>query len=171
MISQYGILAAIGVGGLTALAIFWCRSNWGRVVLACCSFAVYVLLGLGVAAQLGQPLPWKAASLAGLSQEQEYIVLSYALKENVAIYLWVQIPGEPKPVYISQPWSAQTVKQLMEEEAASKAAHKLGTGTGRLRMKKGPLDDQLDEEDTWVFHPEPVPDNPPKRPETNETTN
>jgi len=87
------------------------------------------------------------------------VILAYTFIENEAIYVWLQVPGRSIPVYLALPWSESQAKEMIEMGVMAKLLKKGGQGTGRLMMRQQKTENQ---EDTWVLHPEPVPEYPPK---------
>ena len=165
MIAFWGTISVLGLFCLIIIAVLGARNGWLRVGIAGISLLVYFTLGLGLLTQLGGPMPYKPVlgvkltSLAGLNLNEDCVILAYTFVENEAIYIWLQVPGQPIPVYLALPWSEGQAKEMIEADAQARMFKKGGLGTGRLMMKRQKTENQ---EDTWVLHPEPVPEYPPK---------
>jgi len=117
------ILSAIAIGLIGWLAV------WARKKIFIRVFAVFLTIFAlafhfnGSVYLWGKPKPiyleWSKEVL-----KKDAVVLSYVLKENVAIYLWLRIPGKQHPVAYSLPWSLESAKQLNK---ASQEAEAQGT--------------------------------------------
>ena len=81
-------------------------------------------------------------------------VVSSVMRENVAIYVWLQIPGIAEPRAYALPWSEQTAREL---QAARQKAEQDGAGV-RMRLR---FSSTLDDREP-VFYARPREALPPK---------
>lgn len=124
-----------------------------RGVIATVAYLVAIGLGLILVLNtMGTPKPyalewpWVGA--------KEVSVLAAVPVENVAIYVWIGIPGEHEPRSYSLPWSQKTAQQL--QDAMNKAE---GDGT-ELRM--GMQFDGVSDNSEPMFYAAPQPPMPEK---------
>jgi hypothetical protein len=87
----------------------------------------------------------------------EATVVSARLRENEAIYLWIELPETNEPRAYRLPWIHELAKQL---HGAQREAQAKGT---KVQMRL-PFKDQTDEQEP-VFYAQPQPPLPPKRAE------
>ena len=151
-LGQYFAGAAILAAVLATIGIWAPRRAWikaGAVAVA----ALFLPLGyLGMIDLLGKPKPW-ALELGGHSVEEASVV-SAVMREDVAIYVWLRIPGIAEPRAYALPWSEQTARQL---QAAQQKAEQDGDAV-RMRMR---FSDTLDDREP-VFYARPREALPPK---------
>lgn len=115
--------------------------------------ALFLPLGyLGLADLLGKPKPW-ALEFGGQSMEEARVV-SAVMRENVAIYVWLQIPGIAEPRAYALPWSEETAREL---QGAEQEAERNGDSV-RMRLR---FSATLDEQEP-VFYARPREALPPK---------
>lgn len=145
--------AAAALAAVLATIGIWApRRAWikvGAVAVA----ALFLPLGyLGLADLLGKPKPW-ALELGGQDMEEASVV-SAVMREDVAIYVWLQIPGIAEPRAYALPWSEEAAREL---QAAQQKAEQDGNGV-RMRMRfSATLDDREP-----VFYARPREALPPK---------
>jgi len=124
--------------------------TWQRTGSATVFVLLIALVYGGSIELLGRPKPvrleWRAMEKAE--------VLGASLRENEAIYLWLQFDGAPEPKVYTLPWSMQTAQNLQDAMQESEA-----TGTG-VEMTMS-LDSGLDDREP-KFHPTPQPALPDK---------
>ena len=82
------------------------------------------------------------------------------MKENEAIYLWLQLPEVEEPRSYELPWSEETAKQLHK---AQQDAEQTGT---EVKMKK-PFEKTMDTEDPVFYAAPQAP--PPMKDSTDDT--
>lgn len=109
-----GYIALI-MTAMTTLVI-WSR----RETIVRASAVLVFLLGLPMAGTialgpLGHPAPKWVWSRGGTMHFQKGTrVLAFKLEPDVAIYLWIKVPGETEPRYISIPWNRPLAERLVE---------------------------------------------------------
>lgn len=89
-----------------------------------------------------------------IDQAQEAQVLGQDFHENVAIYLYLKLPGEPQPRNYSIPWNSKTASELQ------KAIGEAQRNGGGVRMRL-PFEPTLDGREP-KFYATPQPAMPPK---------
>lgn len=100
---------------------------------------------------LGRPKP---ASLEWIAQAEEATVVGVRMREDEAIYLWLELEPASEPRAYVIPWSQEQAKELQEamQEAESKG--------GEVKMR-GPFSARQDTEEPMFYaQPQAVP--PPK---------
>jgi hypothetical protein len=126
----------------------------GRVWQRTASASVFVLLIAVVYAGsielLGRPKPVR---LEWRDMEKAQ-VLAANMRENEAIYLWLQFDGAPEPKVYTLPWSMQTAQNLQNAMEESEAT---GTGVEMTMSLESGLDDREPK-----FHATPQPALPDK---------
>lgn len=119
------------------------------------SALVYMaLLGVfyvGFIASLSKPKPALFEEFGGLDDES--VVLSAKIENEIAIYLWLQFEGTSEPRSFVFPWDADMAAELRE-------AMREGQGKHRILMRGFGDNNRLDTQD--YFRTEPVPTDPPK---------
>lgn len=104
---------------LMTTLVIWSRKE--TVVRA--SAVLVFLLGLPVAGTLAlgplsRPAPEWVWSRGGTMNFQKGTrVLAFKLRPDVAIYLWIEVPGEDEPRYVSIPWNRPLAEKLVEMRA------------------------------------------------------
>lgn len=126
------------------------RVKLGALVTA----AVFLPLGyVAIVSLLGLPKPldleWFPPS------EDDTTVLASQLREDEAIYIWVQRPDAVEPRAYVLPWSEQLARQL--HEAQRSAETEGGTVQANLKAKKKNADPA-----ERMFYSTPPPPPPPK---------
>lgn len=96
-----------------------------------------------------------------LSKAKEAVVLAARIKENDAIYLWLELPGRDQPAYYSMPWIDRVAQDL---EGAKKQVEE----HGGLILMKDPFEQTMRtglkaDKDERVFYASPPPRPPPKQ--------
>ncbi len=139
--------------GLSAIA-FWSPRSVGVKVSALVLAALLMLTGhLGLVDLLGKPKP---ASLEWAGRTvPEATVLASVLRENEAIYLWLQFDGADEPRAYVLAWSMDEARQLQK-------AQRRGRAQGTPVRVRGPFKTDR-ETDKPMFYAAPQPPLPPKR--------
>ena len=126
----------------------------GRVWQRAASATVFVLLIAlvygGSIELLGRPKPVR---LEWRDMEKAQ-VLGASMREDQAIYLWLQFDGASEPKVYALPWSMQTAQDLQNAMQQGEAT---GTGVEMTMPLKSGLDDREPK-----FHPIPQPALPDK---------
>lgn len=86
---------------------------------------------------------------------EETTVIAAQMKEEVAIYLWVQRPDSEEPRAYVLPWDEQTARQLHEAQRAAEAEG------GTVQVRLSPTQKNLDPADR-MFYAAPPAAPPPK---------
>ena len=145
-------VAVLLASALAAISIWAPRRLWMKAtavaitaLLSASAYASYVEL-------LSKPKP---VSLEWAQRHaNEATVIAASLKENVAIYLWLQLEGAESPRAYALPWSQEAAEQLQQ---AMREAEEQGTGV----QMESPFD--TDRQPTeMVFHAAPQPAMPQK---------
>lgn len=121
---------------------------------------IYLGVSVGLALYLynqllSQPRP---ISQEFFNSAEEAVVLATHPRSGEAIYLWLQLPGNPQPAYYVMPWSGRAAEEL---EISQREAREHG---GRVVMN-GPFNQDRRhglkaEEEERIFFPA-VPPRPP----------
>lgn len=149
----YAGLAAIMVT-LAHIGVWSPRKLWLKL-LALGVLCLFFPVGyLSLAELLGRPKP---VSLEWVQRHAPKAnLVGASMRENEAIYVWLQLPDEPEPRAYRLPWSRQLAQQL---QGAQAQAEKNGTGV----EMKSPFEESMDRRDP-VFHARPQEALPEKRP-------
>ena len=114
---------------------------WQRTASASLFVVLVVVVYAGSAELLGRPKPlrleWRDA--------QHAQVLGSSMRENDAIYLWLQFEGDSEPRAYRLPWSIQAAQQL---QTATQEGEANGTGV-QMTMSAG--DSGLDEREPKFY--------------------
>lgn len=141
----YTAFLAIGVA-LAALAI-WSRTLWPRIGAVLLLLGIVGLGPVALASLTGEP---RRASLEWWARNAEDVeVLGHRIVEDVAIYVFVNLPGYDAPQNIALPYSDEAAEQLQQAAAEGEA-----TGQG-VRMRRL-MDDSLDEQAPMFWSPPPA---------------
>lgn len=138
--------------GLAALTLYAVRvpgSLLRRVTVCAVFLATSLLIFLLTVSLLGNP---KAISLENMKAEKAN-VLAARMREGVAIYLWLMLPGENEPKYYAIPWD----QKLAEDLNRAMKEQKEGDGLGM----KLPFERSWDQRER-KFYPIPQPKMPDK---------
>jgi hypothetical protein len=137
---------------LAAWAVIWSRRDTHVRHLA--------VLGLVLALPALVPLAletsgWHRPEWAAWRLSGDYKVLAYKAVWGEGIYLYLDSPGEPRP--ISLPWSIRTIHRIQEADQLSR---KRGNKRGgfRFRINNASPND-------YQFRSLPQKDNPPPKPD------
>ncbi|MGF1609075.1 MAG: hypothetical protein ACFCUQ_06750 [Kiloniellales bacterium] len=85
----------------------------------------------------------------------ETTVIAAQMKEDVAIYLWVQRPDSEEPRSYVLPWDEQVARQLHEAQRAAEAEG------GTVQVRLSPQQKDIEQADR-MFYAAPPPAPPPK---------
>lgn len=134
------------VSGLGGIAIWARRPTPIKVAALILSALLIVTTYAGFIELLGRPKP---ATLEFVAKVEGATVLGAKLLEGEAIYLWLQLAGEPEPRSYVLPWSNEQAVQLQE---AMREADSEGSAV-RIR---GPLRSlQATREPAFYAQPQP----------------
>ena len=139
---------------LAGIAVWAPRALWVKV--SALVLAALLMAGAygGLVDLLGRPKPATMEWVMGAAPEAT--VLGASLRENEAIYLWLQFDETPAPRAYVLPWSLETAKQLQK---ATQQAEAQGSA---VRMRR-PFESTPDPNEP-LFYAEPQPPLPPKPP-------
>jgi len=143
--TNWFIIATALTAVLASIAIWSPRSLPLKIGALICATAFLPLGYFGMNDILSRPKPML---LETVNKDIEQVqVLSSIMKENEAIYLWLQLPEVDEPRSYKLPWSEEMAKQLHK---AQQDAEQDGT---EVKMKK-PFEKSVDSEDA-VFYAAP----------------
>jgi hypothetical protein len=123
---------------------------WQRTVSATVFVLLIALVYGGSIELLGRPKPVR---LEWRDMEKAQ-VLGASMREDQAIYLWLQFDGAPEPKVYALPWSMQTAQNLQDAMQEGEAR---GTGVEMTMSLESGLDDREPK-----FHATPQPALPDK---------
>ncbi len=158
-ISGLPFLYAVFVALAAALAVItvWSRRRalWKSIAVA----LVVLVLPLGYFAYvdlLAKPKPMRLE----FRDFGETDVISAVMKEGEAIYLWLNVDGEPR--YYEMPWSDAVALELQK---AMREARRIGTSVGmRLQeLVEGEFEGSEEQRPAQKFYALPYPAPPEKR--------
>lgn len=133
--------------------VVWAKvTRRARFMAAGLFFAALLFIPVVEGLTLSRPLPLDRAWW--FSGEAE--VLSFQLQENVAIYLWIVLEGDPQPRYFSFPWDKVLAQGLLD-------AQEQGKGEGNPRLTIPPYEPSL-ETRRPIPYPAPQPKTLPDKP-------
>jgi hypothetical protein len=147
----FGVVAVLA-GALSSITI-WAPRRLAIKLLAVGGVTLFLpAVYAGFAQLLALPKPvglewWQANA-------QEATVLAASLREDEAIYLWLQLKDVPEPRAYSLPWHRDLAEQL---QAAQREAEE---SQSQVQMRL-PFEDSLDELEP-KFYAMPQPQLPPK---------
>lgn len=151
LLPLFAVVVAL-VAGLAVVSIWAPRRLAMKLAalglaLACMPTAYAAMMGL-----LSMPKP--ASFEWWLDQAEEATVLGSSIKEDQAIYLWLQIDSAEEPRAYVLPWNRRMAEELQE------AARQAEEARSALRMRL-PFEPSLDEREPR-FYALPQPALPPK---------
>jgi len=156
--TNWFVLATALTAVLASIAIWSPRSLPLKIGALICATAFLPLGYFGLNDILSRPKP---VLLETVHKDIEQVqVLSSIMKENEAIYLWLQLPEVEEPRSYELPWSEETAKQLHK---AQQDAEQTGT---EVKMKK-PFEKTMDTEDPIFYAAPQTP--PPMKDSTDDT--
>jgi len=156
--TNWFVLATALTAVLASIAIWSPRSLPLKIGALICATAFLPLGYFGLNDILSRPKP---VLLETVHKDIEQVqVLSSIMKENEAIYLWLQLPEVEEPRSYELPWSEETAKQLHK---AQQDAEQTGT---EVKMKK-PFEKTMDTEDPVFYAAPQAP--PPMKDSTDDT--
>ncbi len=139
---------------LASIAVWAPRTLWLKLSALVLSGLLMATAYMSQVDLLGKPKPitmeWAMAAVP------EATVLGATMRENEAIYLWLQFDQSSEPRAFVLPWNLETAKQL---QGAMRQALTDGT---KVRMRR-PFEPSLDRHEP-MFYAEPQPALPPKAP-------
>jgi hypothetical protein len=147
----FGAVAVLA-GALSSITV-WAPRRLAIKVLALGGVTLFLpTVYAGFAQLLALPKPvalewWQANA-------EEATVLAASMREDEAIYLWLQLKGVPEPRAYALPWHRELAEQL---QAAQREAEE---SQSQVQMRL-PFEDSLDEREP-KFYAMPQPQLPPK---------
>jgi hypothetical protein len=140
----YAALIAIAVT-LAHIVVWSPRKLWIKL-LALGALCLFFPVGYASLAELlGRPKPVLLEWVQRHAPTAN--VLGASMKENEAIYVWLQMPGEVEPRAYRLPWTRQLAQQLQGAQAQAEKNH---TGV----EMRAPFEDSLERREP-VFHARP----------------
>jgi len=152
--THWFVIAATMAGLLATIAIWSPRSVKLKVAALLCASLFLPLGYVSLNDILSRPKPMSLESAH--KRLEEVRIVSAVMKEDVGIYLWLQIPEITEPRSYKLPWSTEAAKQLHKAQQEAEAS-----GT-EVKMKK-PFEKNIDNRDA-VFYAAPQPAPPEKAP-------
>ena len=143
--THWFVIAATLAGLLATIAIWSPRSVKLKVAALLCATLFLPLGYISLNDILSRPKPMSLESAH--KQLEEVKIVSALMKEDVGIYLWLQIPEITEPRSYKLPWSEDAAKQLHK---AQQEAESNGT---EVKMKK-PFEKNIDNRDA-IFYAAP----------------
>ena len=146
---------ALSMGALATIAVWSRRRMLWKTAAVTLTAATLALGYLGYIDLLSQPKP--------LGLEIRHLkrvdVISAVLREGKAIYLWLNVEGEPR--FYELPWNSVLALEL---QAAMREARQAGTGVGmRLQELEGNFEGSVENRKGQRFYPQPIPAPPEKQ--------
>ena len=145
------VVIAAALAGITVWAR---RAVWIKVSALVLTVLLMATAYAALVELLGKPKP--VALEWAMQFVPEATVLGVSMRENEAIYLWLQFDGGAEPRAYVLPWHMETAKQLHQ---AMQQADANGTA---VRMRR-PFESDHDPNES-LFYAEPQPALPPKVP-------
>jgi hypothetical protein len=128
-------LAAVVIALGLAILTVWSRRRLALRFLAVFAAALFMPVAYGAMSELlSRPKPARLEWVR--AQAEEAKVLAADMQENVAIYLWLRLPGESEPLAYVLPWSEEAAKQL--QGAMRKAEGEKSEVRMRAPFKRNP---------------------------------
>lgn len=156
--THWFVIATALITVLASIAIWSPRALPLKIVALLCATALLPLSYFSLNDILSRPKP---AQLEVVHKNIDQVqVLSSIMKEDEAIYLWLQITDVDEPRSYKLPWSEETAKQLHK---AQQEAEETGT---EVKMKK-PFEKTVDTQEA-VFYAAP-PAAPPAKEKVEES--
>ena len=150
--THWFVIAAAMVGLLASIAIWAPRSLKLKVFALFCASLFLPLGYISLIDILSRPKP---ISLESAHKKIEEVgIVSALMKEDVGIYLWLQLPNVTEPRSYKLPWSKEVARQLHKAQQDAEA-----TGT-EVKMKK-PFEKNMETREA-IFYASPQPAPPPK---------
>lgn len=150
--THWFVIAAALVGLLATIAIWAPRSLKLKILALLCASLFLPLGYISLNDILSRPKPMSLESAH--QQLEEVRIVSAMMKEDVGIYLWVQLPNVAEPRSYKLPWSTEIAKDLHKAQQQAEAE-----GT-EVKMKK-PFEKNIDTRDA-IFYASPQAAPPPK---------
>jgi hypothetical protein len=147
----FGVVAVLA-GALSSISI-WAPRRLVMKLLAVAGVALFLPAAYAGFAQL-LSLPKPVALEWWQANAEEATVLAASLREDEAIYVWLQLKGVDEPRAYALPWHRDLAEQL---QAAQREAEESQT---QVQMRL-PFEDSLDEREP-KFYATPQPQLPPK---------
>lgn len=144
----------LAAAALTSITVRARRELWAKVAALALAALLMATAYVSLVDLLGRPKPASMEWVKGAVPEAT--VLGASMREDEAIYLWLQFDGVQEPRAYVLPWSMETAKQL---QRATREAEAQGAP---VRMRR-PFESTPDPNEP-LFYPEPQPPLPPKIP-------
>ncbi len=150
--THWFVIATALAAVLASIAIWSPRALPLKVTALLCATALLPITYASLNDILSRPKP---VQLEAVHNDVDQVqVLSSIMREDEAIYLWLQIPNVDEPRSYQLPWSDETAKELHK---AQQEAEQSGT---QVQMKK-PFEKTVDDQEP-VFYAQP-PAAPPAK--------
>ncbi len=151
---QYFVLATLAAGVLAAISVWSRREVWVKAIAIAVAALFIPLAYAGFTDLMSKPKPahmeWRYGDLA------EAMVIASTIREDEAIYLWLQIDGVEEPRAYALPWSRRVAEQLQD-------ATREAESTQTELLAQFPFEpDQDEHEKLFYAMPQVLP--PPKDP-------
>ncbi len=154
-VTTHWFVIAASLAGLLATIAIWAPRSLKLKVAALLCASLFLPLGyISLNDILSRPKPISLESAH--KQLEEVRIVSAMMKEDIGIYLWLQLPEVTEPRSYKLPWSTEVAKQLHKAQQEAEAE-----GT-EVKMKK-PFEKNLDTRDA-IFYAAPQAAPPAKTP-------
>ena len=152
-------VAALVAGVLAGITVWSRREVWVKAIAIAVAALFIPLAYAGFTEMMSKPKPvhmeWRHGDLAGAT------VIAATIREDEAIYLWLQIDGVEEPRAYVLPWSRRAAEQLQE-------ATREAEGNRTELRAQFPFESGLDEHKEMFYAmpqnappaKDPVPDSP-----------
>lgn len=145
-VTTHWFVIAASLAGLLATIAIWSPRSLKLKVSALLCASLFLPLGyISLNDILSRPKPISLESAH--KQLEEVRIVSAMMKEDIGIYLWLQLPEVTEPRSYKLPWSTEVAKQLHKAQQEAEAE-----GT-EVKMKK-PFEKNLDTRDA-IFYAAP----------------
>ena len=152
-VTTHWFVIAAALAGLLATIAIWAPRSLKLKVSALLCASLFLPLGyISLNDILSRPKPMSLESAHKTIEEAR--IVSAVMKEDVGIYLWLQLPEVTEPRSYKLPWSTEVAKQLHKAQQDAEAK-----GT-EVKMKK-PFEKNLETRDA-IFYAPPQPAPPAK---------
>lgn len=109
---EFQFVAVVLAATLATIAVWAPRRLWIKASAVLCAVGFMPVAYAGMTDLLSKPKPVRLEWVHGTTDTAT--VLGAQIRENEAIYLWLQVADAGEPRYYKLPWSLDLAKQLQE---------------------------------------------------------